>query len=81
MLDNKISSFHSPAVPPDLFSTDATALKMVSILFDNGLITADIYHQVISRYSARCQGCRPLRRHPTYSLCDSLYYGQRRYSV
>ena len=52
MLDNKISSFHSPAVPPDLFSTDATALKMVSILFDNGLITADIYHQVISRYSA-----------------------------
>ena len=52
MLDNKISSFHSPAGPPDLFSTDATALKMVSILFDNGLITADIYHQVISRYSA-----------------------------
>ena len=43
--------WHSPAVPPDFFSTDATALKMVAILFDNGLITADTYHQVISRYS------------------------------
>lgn len=51
MLDNKISHSHSPAVPPDFFSTDATALKMVAILFDNGLITADTYHQVISRYS------------------------------
>ena len=29
MLDNKISHSHSPAVPPDFFSTDATALKMV----------------------------------------------------
>ena len=36
MLDNKISHSHSPAVPPDFFSTDATALKMVAILFDNG---------------------------------------------
>lgn len=52
MLDNKILHSHSPAVPPDFFSTDATALKMVAILFDNGLITADIYHQVISRYSS-----------------------------
>lgn len=51
MLDNKISHSHSPAVPPDFFSTDATALKMVAMLFDNGLITADTYHQVISRYS------------------------------
>lgn len=36
MLDKKISSFHSPAVPPDLFSTDATALKMVSICSTTG---------------------------------------------
>jgi len=81
MLDNKISHSHSPAVPPDFFSTDATALKMVAILFDNGLITADTYHQVISRYSYLCQGCRSLWRHPTYFPCDSLYYGQRRHSV
>ena len=42
----------SPAVPPDVFSIDATALKLISILFDNNLISAEVYHQVLSRYSA-----------------------------
>jgi len=51
-MPDKNVSFHSPAVPPDIFSTDATALKLISILLDNGLITADTYHQVLSRYSA-----------------------------
>lgn len=52
MLNNKIPSFHSPAVPPDVFSIDETALKLISILFDNNLISAEVYHQVLSRYSA-----------------------------
>ena len=42
----------SPAIPPDVFSIDATALKLISILFDNNLISAEVYHQVLSRYSA-----------------------------
>lgn len=42
----------SPAVPPDVFSIDATALKLISILFDNDLISAEVYHQVLSRYAA-----------------------------
>ena len=40
MSDKNIFS-HSPAVPPDIFSIDATALKLISILLDNELITAD----------------------------------------
>ena len=42
----------SPAVPSNVFSIDATALKLISILFDNDLISAEVYHQVLSRYSA-----------------------------
>ena len=51
MSDKNIFS-HSPAVPPDIFSIDATALKLISSLLDNELITADTYHKVLSRYSA-----------------------------
>lgn len=51
-MPDKNVSFHSPAVPPDIFSTDAAALKLISILFDNDLISAEVYHQVLSRYSA-----------------------------
>ena len=51
-MPDKNVSFHSPAVSPDIFSIDATALKLISILLDNKLITADTYHQVLSRYSA-----------------------------
>jgi len=51
-INKNASSPLSPAVPPNVFSIDATALKLISILFDNDLISAEVYYQILSRYSA-----------------------------